>query len=278
MKQVSRSLDFINPPLAYLITYIQANVVLQEAAHRVVNENRDLRKLLHLQGFSDQDIMAKLSMLRTTGTAGALSATTQSEFCVAPRSAFDSSQSVSADSYESLLRDEVLIDTPPYGEKYPDQLNAIYVPPGVDSLWDLASEVNFSAITSLQPLPENVYTPITSDSSPSEMDICCSSFLPRSTVPSPDPGTTDGSSSLLLSTPSEAASSINVTGDKSSSTPCTVAYTLLAALNSRRHQQQNMLFIILELLDGFRVAPEGDPEGCRVDNNVLIPVIGKLVA
>jgi len=34
----------------------------------------------------------------------------------------------------------------------------------------------------------------------------------------------------------------------------------------------------LELLNGFRAAPEGDPEGCRVDNNVLILVMGKLLA
>lgn len=226
---------------------------LQEAARRVVNENRDLRKLLLRQGLSDQEIQAQLSMLRAAEPE-TLPTSTQKESNAAP-SPRRTPESV--DSFESLF---IGTGTPSHSEGYPDQFNldTLFA---VDPVWDFT-----------QPPPSS------SDSSPSEMDLCCSSFLPPLTTdPSPYRGVTDGSSFLPLSLEVVPPSN-NATGDKSSSTPCTMAYALLKALNSRRRQQQDMLLVTLELLNGFRAAPEGDPEGCRVDNNVLILVMGKLLA
>ena len=251
-----------------MLRHVQANVALQEAAQKVVNENRDLRKLLHQQGLSDHDIQTSLLMLRTSSTGGGTGARvepakTWNESRVVPQPAPDPSQTTSEYDFTSFLVDA----TAPHGGGYPDPFRTVFSPPNVDSLQNLASAFDSPAMPS--PALQTVTTdpsPLSSESSspPTEMDICCSSFLPPyTTVPT---------------TRSEGALSTDVAGDKSSSTPCTVAYALLTALNSRRHQQQDMLLITLELLNGFRVAPEGDPEGCRVDNNVLIPVMDKLLA
>lgn len=236
---------------------VKANIGLQEAAQRVLNENRDLRKLLNELGLRDQDIQAKLEMLRRTDGGAPCAELARSKSCAC---AVDSSKPESADSFEGLLTDEVETGTSSlHGAGYPDQTGAIPAPPDADFLWDLASETNSSCTAPSPPalLPHKYTTPL------SEMDLCCSLFLPRATAPSG----IDGDPFLPQSVP-----------DKSLSTPCTVAYTVLTTLNARIHQQQDMLLITLELLNGLRDAPEGDPEGCRVDNDVLIPVMGKLLA
>jgi hypothetical protein len=246
-------------------------VVVQEAAKRVLNENRDLRIILSLQGFSDQDIAAKLAMLRASASAGGVLTTmTQSESLLVPAPTPSQQVSQPTVSFESLLREEAWTDTPfklyASGQEYPDQFSAVYAPLGADPFWDLGvpADGGFSAtMTSPQPEPlpadEQTFPTLYNNSSSPEVDsICCPPFLPSPSSPS-----THGSGSLESS-------------HIPTSTPCTVAYSLLTALNSRRQQQQDMFLITLELLSGFRGAPEGDPEGCRVDNSVLITVMGKL--
>ena len=265
MKQGSRSLDSQHSSqVCAVLRHVQANVALQEAAQKVVNENRDLRKLLHQQGLSDHDIQTNLLMLRTSSTGGGTGARVEpaKTWNVVPQPAPDSSQTTSEYDFTSFLVDA----TAPHGAGYPDPFGTVFSAPDVDSLQNLASAFDSPAMPSPAMQTATDPSPLSSESRspPTEMDICCSSFLPPyTTVPT---------------TRSEGALSTDVAGDKSSSTPCTVAYALLTALNSRRHQQQDMLLITLELLNGFRVAPEGDPEGCRVDNNVLIPVMDRLLA
>jgi hypothetical protein len=194
--------------------------------------------------------------------------------CSGSHPALDVSQTRTTDSPESRFVDEAWFGVPP-----PNlfDVDAMFAPPAIDSLWNFASEIDSSTLSTSPVLPTEDYTTsLSSGSAPSEMDICCSSFLrPHATGPS-HPGATTNSSSLSLSTTS--LSSYFTAEDKLSSTPCNLAYALLAALNSRSCQQRDMLLITLELLNGFRAAPDGDPEGCRVDNNVLIPVMGKLLA
>jgi len=67
------------------------------------------------------------------------------------------------------------------------------------------------------------------------------------------------------------------TADRASSTPCTVAYRLLKALNARRKKEKDLFDIVLELWNGFRLAPEGDTEGCRIDDKVFFKVAGELL-
>ena len=203
-------------------------------------------------------------MMRTSGSS---SAAHRAE----PAKTWDESRVVSKSAPSQKMSESYLVydvwpgmETSPHGGYY-DPLDAVFSPPtGIGSLQNIASESDHPTIRSpaLQAILHS--PPLSSPSPPSEMDICCSSFLPPYTT--------------ILSAPYDNALPTNVTADKSTSTPCTVAYALLTALNSRRHQQQDMFLITLELLNGFRIAPEGDPEGCRVDNNILVPVMGKLLA
>ncbi|KAH0606586.1 uncharacterized protein H6S33_003420 [Morchella sextelata] len=56
-------------------------------------------------------------------------------------------------------------------------------------------------------------------------------------------------------------------------TPCTEAYALLKALNAQRQEHKDMFEIVLELWNGFCYPSDAEGSGCRVDNEVLKRVI-----
>ena len=77
MKQVPRLSRFVTCSSFDIVVY-QANVELQKAAQRVVDENKP-RALLHQQGLSDYNIQAKLSESVLDATAQGAPKSTQME-------------------------------------------------------------------------------------------------------------------------------------------------------------------------------------------------------
>jgi hypothetical protein len=65
--------------------------------------------------------------------------------------------------------------------------------------------------------------------------------------------------------------------DTSSTTPCTVAFSIISILNSRRSNPIEQSALRSEMLKGFYSGPDHDWEGCRLDNMIFIATITKLL-
>lgn len=214
---------------------VQANMELQVAARRVVEENRLLHALLQDMGLQQQDVDARLAGLRgdveaAAGGGGACAAAPM------PSGGAPAAAPVHVDARPEAAA---------------------------------AAELDLDALEPLLDLDFNAYLQLGEDEPP----LPPTNPLPTNLVPANPANPAIPSIEELFCCPPGPGLDV----DRDSSTPCSVAYKLLRALNARQETERDMFSLFLELWQGFSAAPPDDPEGCRVDDGVLFGVVQKMV-
>ncbi|KAI5843828.1 hypothetical protein DFP73DRAFT_65732 [Morchella snyderi] len=281
---------------------VQADVELQRAARKVIDENNILREILAELGVGRGEVERRLRGFRAGGTAsgsdtggggggGGVGISSVEGFGGAAGQQFDypgitrleekSDAPAVPPGIESLdlSQLDLDIDIPEFGSdaaaagpataaavnKTPDfTMNLMDPIQDFDNMFDISGFIDQPFDFSL-PIGDESATITTTQAQQAE------SIPAFTTVDSQTP-----SSLQAPPTTTPGACSDTCRTSNKNTTPCTEAYALLKALNAQRQEHKDMFEIVLELWNGFCYPSDADGSGCRVDNEVLKRVIDSI--
>lgn len=289
---------------------VQANVELQKAARRVIEENAILRRILAELGWETARVDKRLQELKDMAIADgndynisccdngcgesglddvgrAMAGSLGNPQLPQPPSEPAAVSNIQNTLEGGIAAHPVNPDVPPSAFNPIFDLSILETDPDYECSFDITRFLE--SVTHPSPQTHHIYPFFTANKYLlSQFDLSPSpspsgnSFTPTdqeislspnpSSIAAPDPPTPSP-----ITLPLGCCSSSR-TASTAGSTPCTEAYALLKALNSQRLEHKDMFEIVLELWNGFCYPKPGEDheKGCRVDNDVLQKVIDRL--
>ncbi|KAI5785786.1 hypothetical protein EDC01DRAFT_631703 [Geopyxis carbonaria] len=268
---------------------VQANVELQKAARRVVEDNRLLRIMLEENGADAAYIDSRLAELRASKSAETTADDAGGEGeSEALDTIFELPATAAGDDWMDMGMfgggggddDEccggaggcgdgpMVMGTPQTNPPTPFSLDAFASPAMPASI-----EATYPPPLAIPPAPADIHSIVSPPLHQSPFLPHQPTVIPQKTKPGSCCPSTPATCGPLGICPPMSVPARTV--PKETSTPCTVAYKLLKGLNQRREKERDMFEIVVELWQGFGDPPEGeeDGEGCRVEDAVLFKVV-----
>lgn len=248
---------------------MQASVEMQAAGRKVAEENRVLREMLAEVGVGREEVEERLRRVRGGSSMGEVEA---KRLCVCvgddcgPAGGSGRSNSGNTESPEMSVG--VL------GEGFGTG-GMGYVPVVNEEMPNL-QPMAFDQTLSVMPPESLAMVPDPLSAAASVDPSGCSGREPSCCLPSINNLMEEEEEVFPLCNQPLAIDLGGHTCDKENSTPCRVAYRMIKAINAKKPNPKDTFEFVIDLWSGFSLS-EGDPEGCRVSNKVLLKVMDELL-